>query len=169
MRFENDPATNEMYCFPIIRPRHRKPISFTVATCSLRGCYTHWYGGKTIACCKPAPCEPCKVNVKTVWAGHVLAYRHEDDQVCMVTFTLPVKEFFKGHDVDDGGIFSLSCRLVRMGGRETGPIACLYLGRDKGRTMLKTSVLETVLTRLYADNSNQREVILNDGSSPSPM
>jgi hypothetical protein len=80
----------------------------------------------------------------------------------MVIFTLPVKEFFKGHEKDDGGIFGISCRLVRMGGRESGPIACVYLGRDQGRTMIKTPVLEKVLRRLYADNANKREVFLAD-------
>jgi hypothetical protein len=80
----------------------------------------------------------------------------------MVVFTLPVKDFFKGHESDDGKVFSMSCRLVRMGGRETGPIACVYLGRDKARRMLKMSVLETVLSRLYADNANQRDVNLTD-------
>lgn len=166
MRFDDDPVTEEMYCFPIIRPRNRKPISFTVATSSLRGCYTHWYGGKTVACCQPAMCDPCEKNVKRVWQGHLLGYRHEDDQLCMIVFTLPVKEFFKGHARDDGGIFAMSCRLVRMGGRETGPVACVYLGFDEHRSIIKMSVLEKVITRLYADNANKQKVTLGREGRP---
>jgi hypothetical protein len=158
MRFENNPTSDEMYCFPIVRPRHKKPLAFTVATRCLRGVYVHWFGGKTIACCSPATCEACEANVKRVWTGHVLGYRHCDDQVCLVPFTLPTKEFFAGHAWDHDEIFSVSVRLVRMGGRESGPVACIYLGRDRDRTMIKMEVLETILERLYADNANKRTV-----------
>ena len=155
MQFDNRPKTEEMYCFPIVRPRHRHPVAFTVCTEALRGCWTHWFGGKTIACSAPMVCNACKVNVKKTWAGHVLAYRHEDDQLIMVVFTLPVKEFFQGHEDPRGSLMGLSCRLVRMGGRETGPIAAIYLGRDEGRKEQSIVVLEKVLNRLYADNANQ--------------
>jgi len=160
MQFDNDPVTNETYCFPIVRPRHRKPIAFTVATFALRGCWTHWYGGKTIACMKPAKCDPCGVNVKRTWFGHMLAYQHHDDELCMVVITLPTKAFFVKHQRDDGGIFSMSCRLVRMGGRETGPVAAIYLGHDEHRSQQKMGVLERVVERLYADNENKNKVQL---------
>ena len=105
-------------------------------------------------------CDPCKVNVKKTWAGHVLAYRHDDDQLIMVVFTLPVKEFFEGHQDKYGNIMGVSCRLVRMGGRETGPVAAIFLGRDVGRTQQPMAVLEKVLNRLYADNANKQKVML---------
>lgn len=162
MRFDNHPASDEMYCFPIVRPRHKHPIDFTVATEALRGCWTHWFGGKTIACSRPMRCEPCEVNIKSVWAGHVLGYRHHDDQLIMVVFTLPVKEFFEGHQDKYGNIMGLSCRLVRMGGRETGPVAAIYLGRDKDRVQQPIAVLEKVLNRLYADNANSQTVLLRN-------
>lgn len=166
MRFDNSPLTDEMYCFPIRRPRHRHPIAFTVCTEALRGCWTHWYGGKTIACNTPMKCDPCGVNVKKVWAGHVLAYLHDDDQLCMVVFTLPVKEFFESHQDPRGDIMGLSCRLVRLGGRETGPVAAVYLGRDQDRVQQPMQVLEKVLNRLYADNSNKALVTLRSSDSP---
>lgn len=166
MQFHNNPPTDEMYCFPIVRPRHRHPICFTVATEALRGCYTHWYGGKTIACSAPMLCDQCEVNVKKVWAGHVLAYRHDDDQLVMVVFTLPVKEFFDGHQDKFGNLMGVSCRLVRMGGRETGPVAAVYLGRDENRVEQKMCVLERVLNRLYADNANKQKVSLRRSDSP---
>lgn len=166
MRFDNDPSSDEMYCFPIIRPRHRQPICFTVCTEALRGCWTHWFGGKTIACAAPMQCEPCSVNVKKTWAGHVLCYRHEDDQLCMAVFTLPTKAFFARHEDLYGSILGMSCRLVRMGGRETGPVAAVYLGRDEDRKKQKMSVLEIVLERLYADNANQRKVNLRNSDRP---
>jgi hypothetical protein len=166
MRFDNTPSSDEMYCFPIRRPRHRHPISFTVCTEELRGCWTHWYGGKTVACAQPMLCDPCEVNVKRTWAGHVLAYQHGDDQLIMVVFTLPVKEFFQGHMDKYGNIMGISCRLVRMGGRETGPVAAIYLGRDKDRTQQSIVVLEKVLHRLYADNANKHIVTLRSSDAP---
>lgn len=160
MRFTNDPPTEEQYCFPIVRPRLRNPITFTVGCKELRGCYTHWYGGKTIACCSPAMCDACELNVKQTWQGHVIAHRHEDDHLVLVVFTLPVKQFFKKHLCQSDGVFGVSCRLLRMGNRETGPIGCQYLGRDTDRPVVSLIALEKVVTRLYADNGNQREVHL---------
>lgn len=160
MRYDNDPTCEELYCVPIIRPRNRHPICFTVCVQGLRGCWTHWFGGKTIACNYPMACPPCDVNVKRTWAGHVLCYRHEDDQLCMAVFTKPTKTFFKGHEDPVGSIMGISCRLVRMGGRDTGPVAAVYLGRDVDRTEQKIGNLEKIMERLYADNANQRKVTL---------
>jgi hypothetical protein len=160
MLFVNDPPTAEMHCFPIVRPRHRNPLSVVIATREWRGTWTHWYGGKTIACCLPATCEACEGNVKKVWQGHLLGYRLADDVLCMVVFTLAVKQFLVTVQREDKGIFGQSVRMTRMGGRETGPIGCTSLASDYGRDEVRMSALEKVVSRLYADNSNQREVIL---------
>lgn len=166
MRFDNDPVNEELYCVPIIRPRHRKPISFTVGTPNVRGVWTHWFGGKTVACNAPDDCAACEVNVKRIWAGHVLAYQHVDDAVCLVSFTLPTKDFLQMHETADEGLFGISCRLIRMGGRETGPVAGLFLGMDYDRPRLVMKRLEKLLNRLYADNANQRTVNLVRGPTP---
>lgn len=165
MRFDDNPQNDEMYCFPIVRPRHRHPIAFTVCTETSRGCWTHWFGGKTIACSLPNQCEPCMVNVKRTWAGHLLAYRHEDDQIIMVIFTKPVQPFFVRHQDPQGHIMGVSCRLVRMGGRETGPVAAVYLGRDKDRQPQRMSVLETVINRLYSGNANKHKVKISESDT----
>lgn len=160
MLFVNDPPTTEMHCIPIVRPRKNNPLSVCCATRELRGCWTHWFGGKTIACCKPAMCDACEVNVKKTWCGHIVAYRLCDDAIVLVPFTLPVKQFLVGIQRTDYGLFGQQFRLTRMGGRETGPVGCTYLANDFGRTEVRMSALEKIVSRLYADNSNQQHVFL---------
>lgn len=162
MIFINDPSTADMHCVPIVRTRHKNPLSFTIATRELRGCYTHWFGGKTIACCLPAMCEACEVNVKKTWQGHLFGYRLNDDQLVLVVFTLPVKRFLVSIVRSDSGLYGQTVRFVRMGGRETGPIGCTWLGKDFDREQINMTALEKVIGRLYADNGNKQTVLLHE-------
>lgn len=160
MKYDQNPTTDDSHCVPIVRPRLRHPISFSVANHDFRGLYTHWFGGSTIGCSSPATCEACEHNVKRVWIGHMLAYTLEDDRLVLISFTSPSVKIIRRYTRERNGIFGLKLRMVRMGGRETGPVGVSFLGHDDDRDRVTMSALEKILLRLYADNANRREVRL---------
>ena len=138
--FVHHPETDTLYCFPIVRPRPRNPLSFTIVTREWRGLNTHWFGGKTVGCCQPAMCEACEVNVKKTWQGHLLGVRHEDDQLILVIFTGPVVAFLKGISRPKAQLVGAAVRLTRMGGRNTGPICRSTRCQGRGRAEREATV-----------------------------
>lgn len=159
--FCNDPRGDSVQVFELCRVRLREPLNFTAVQREVRGLYTHWYGGKTIACCRTANCEACGENVKSTWAGHIIGRRHCDDKYVIVIFTKPVYEVLKKKKCEQNGLLALRVSLVRMGGRENGPIAVQTGGHDKEVMEYADWRLEKVLMRLYADNANKRDFKLD--------
>lgn len=158
--FQNDPNDDCVQVFELWRPRLRHPLNFTACQRECRGIFTHWFGGKTIACCRTANCEACKENTKSTWTGHIIGQRHEDDKFGIAIFTKPCWQVLKQKRCEREGLLGLRIQLVRMGGRENGPIATNVGGRSTEGTEYAPWRLEKVLMRLYADNANKREVPL---------
>lgn len=160
--FDQEPSDAYTICYEICRPRPLSPLNVTIAQREYRGVWTHWFGGKTIACTRLPECPACNENCKCTWAGHIIGRRHEDDKYVLVVFTKPSLQRMNEGRQEGTGYLGLRVRFTRLGRKQTGPVSVYTAGHDRSIEEHAMSVTEKICLRLYADNANKREVKLDE-------
>lgn len=158
MRFDDHPPAAESYCYPIVRCKPRYPLKVTLLQRQITGLWTHYWGGKTIACTGAKYCEACKEGCKLTWAGYILARRHDDDHKILCAVTRPVKTELDSMEDTRHALFGLRIRLIRVGRNLNSPVKCECFGRDLMNEEVPKTVTEVIMMRLFADNANKATV-----------
>ncbi len=60
------PANSETKGYDLHRTPPDKPLKGLITSHNLIGCYTHWWGGRTVPC-EDSGCEACKNNTPSRW------------------------------------------------------------------------------------------------------
>ncbi len=158
MRTDDHPPKAESYCYPIVRCRPRYPLCVTLLQREFSGLWTHYWNGKTVACTGAMYCEACKVYVKEIWAGYIIARRHSDDQKVICAITRPVFTEIDAMMDSKHELMGLRLRLIRVGRLATSPVKAECFGRDFDDEEVPKTVMEIIIMRLYADNANKATV-----------
>ena len=161
MNFDHDPPPADSHSYPIVRCRPRKPLSVTFVQSMISGIWTHYWGGKTIACVAPEQCDACDAKCKSTWCGYMIAQRHEDDKRVICALTRPVKTNLDQFLDRKHQLFGLRVRIVRVGVQPTSPVKVEVFGRDLLQDQIDTKVTLHIMYRLYADNANKK--VLDNG------
>jgi len=69
----NAPDDADRYTATLIRVKPGRPIRGICASPHLLGCWTHWFGGRTIPCEAP-DCVPCANQVSRRWHAYLHLY-----------------------------------------------------------------------------------------------
>jgi hypothetical protein len=88
---------------------------------NLVGCYTHWYGGKTVPCQSPE-CKPCKEGVPKRWHSYVAAWNPKSNEEFLFECTGQGAEYFEHFRSISGTLKGCLFVSERLGSRHNGRV-----------------------------------------------
>ena len=88
---------------------------------NLCGCYTHWYGGKTIPCQAPY-CEPCKTGTPKRWHSYLAAWNAKTGEEFLFECTGQGAEYFESYRALTGTLKGCHFTAERLGTKKNGRV-----------------------------------------------
>jgi hypothetical protein len=85
------------------------------------GCYTHWYGGKTLPCQSP-DCKPCKEGVPKRWHSYVAAWNPKSNEEFLFECTGQGAEYFEHYRSIAGTMKGCLFIAERLGTKQNGRV-----------------------------------------------
>lgn len=87
------PDTRREFSLPLVRTPRGKALVAAATTEHLIGCYTHFFGGRTIPCEDPS-CIACKEGMPYRWHGYIGAYDFLNSRQFIFEVTAAGADFF---------------------------------------------------------------------------
>jgi len=97
----NHPPTDATpHALTLRRVQPGKPALFVVTSPDLLGCWTHYWGGRTVPC-EDSHCRPCLEGMPRRWHAYLGAYGPSTHSACLVELTAlacqPLLDYRKAH------------------------------------------------------------------------
>lgn len=155
MHFVNEPTVVEASPMEIIVVGAKQRVDAVILTASLAGVQTHWYGGRTIACCGTDNCPACQSNFAPVWKGYMVAYGMKSGNKAILMVTGGAYENLGQHVQHENGLFGLRVVISRAGTRRNSPMTLATFGRCTEYPQYPDKALFAMVRRIFAENANR--------------
>jgi len=109
------PSTDRHIGFDLRRTPHDHPLTAIVTTEDMIGCYTHYWGGRTVPCEKP-DCPACNATVPFRWHSYVSAFDPKTRDHFIFECTANAAKAFEDHKAAHStlrGCYFIACRPKR--------------------------------------------------------
>lgn len=100
---ESAPRESRQRSLPVIRTPARAKLHACITSNKLIGCNTHFWGGHTVPCTKPA-CEACDAGVVYRWHGYVSGIVKGTHEHILMEFTAQACDVFDAFTEKHGSI-----------------------------------------------------------------
>lgn len=155
MQFVNEPTVVEHSPMEIIVVGAKCRIDTVILTRELAGVQTHWFGGKTIACCGTDNCPACQANFAPIWKGFFVGYGMRSGNKALVMVTGGAYENLAVHVQHEKGLFGLRVVISRKGIRKNSPMTLATCGRCDEYPEYPQKALYNMVRRVFAANANK--------------
>ena len=94
LNFSSDPPLeNTRYALRLLRTPAKKKLHLIVTSDNLIGCWTHFFGGRTVPCTRP-DCEACTAGTSSRWHGYLSAIDPDTSEHLLFECTASAAESF---------------------------------------------------------------------------
>lgn len=153
MRFFDSPPAKTAPSYKILVPKGGKPLSFVSICSAYAGVYTHWYGGHTVPCCWPSPCDLCDRPIKKNFKAYVAAEALDGGTRLLVQLTHSASITLSEMATQERGLLGLRLRVQRATQRDTSMLQVSSHGYQEVGRPLPITVLHEMIERILHANA----------------
>ena len=129
------PEETEGRGLPLLRtPAHGK-INACITSPFLLGCYTHYWGGRTVPCEKPK-CEACEASMPYRWHGYVSAILRNSREHVLLEFTAQACDALDAYTTANGQLRGCAIECFRRPATANGRVIVKAIRAELGEMIL---------------------------------
>lgn len=151
----NGPVPNGIYSpYEVVKCLPGKPIKFVCQSKEWEDVETHWYGGHSVRCPKPAYCQLCEDRNDVAWKAYLLGTAPTGGVTAIFQLTPLAASTLKEWADRPRGLLGAIILLKRKGDRPNGPLTAELRGWCDHTTERPYERLERVVNVLYKQYGN---------------
>jgi len=153
MYFTKAPPTSSAPSYKIVVCKAAQPLLFVSVCDQYVGTMTHWWGGHTVACDYPKPCEACNRNIRREFKSWIAAESVEFGTRVIVQITHSCCLELARHLAKPRGILGLKIKLQRATASDTSMLQISTFGFEEVTHPVAAETLENTMRRVLAANA----------------
>jgi len=121
--------------FRLVRTPAKGTLELHVTSDTLLGCYTHFFGGRTVPCSGEG-CDACNAGATMRWHGYVAAITVKDQEPILFELTAAASEQLLAYRAKFGTCRGCNCQASRVAPRPNARVKLRMKPLDQSRVDL---------------------------------